>query len=115
MHVFTLLPLMWGASDLRVDLMSIFLITGAIAGILLGLRFRSLILVPASLLATVVVIVTEGRDRLSVVVLTVIGTVASLQIGYLVSSMLRTLVGMATSASPRSRSESTHENVGYDY
>jgi hypothetical protein len=95
--------------------MSIFLITGATAGIILGMRFRSLILVPASLLAIVVVIVTESGDRLSVVVLTVIGTVASLQIGYLVSSMLRSLVGMATSASLRSRSESTHGNVGYDY
>ena len=94
--------------------MSIFLITGAIVGIMLGLRFRFLILVPASLLSTVVVIVTLG-DKLSVVVLTVIGTVASLQIGYIVSRILRTLVGLATSAPPRSSSESTPGNVGYDY
>jgi hypothetical protein len=97
--------------------MAIFLIAGAIAGIILGLRFRSLILVPASLLSivTVSVIVAARGDRPSVVALAAIGTMASLQIGYLVSSTLRTVVDLATSESPRSKSESTHGNVGYDY
>jgi hypothetical protein len=71
--------------------MLVFLIAGAIAGILLGIRFKVLILVPASLLAAVVVIVTGSSHDLGPVVLTLLGTVASLQFGYVVGSLLRTL------------------------
>src|SRR5262245_36686654 len=97
--------------------MTIFLIVGAIGGIVLGFRFRSLILVPRILfsIAVIVVIVAARGDRPSVIALAAIGTMASLQIGYLVSSTLRTVVTLARSASPPSRSESTHGNVGYDY
>ena len=71
--------------------MAIFLITGAIAGILLGLRFKVLVLVPAILLATVVIIVNGSDHKLSVIVLTAVGTAASLQIGYVVGCILRVL------------------------
>jgi hypothetical protein len=54
--------------------MAVFLVTGAIIGILVGLRFKVLILVPASVLATVVVIVSGSGDKRSVIVLTLVGT-----------------------------------------
>ena len=68
--------------------MAIFLITGAIVGIILGLRFKVLIVVPAILLATVIIIVSGSGEKLSVIVLTVVGTAVSLQIGYIVGSIL---------------------------
>jgi hypothetical protein len=71
--------------------MAVFLITGAITGILLGLRFKVLVLVPASVLATVVVIVSRSGHELSVIVLTLVGTLVALQMGYLASSVLRFL------------------------
>jgi hypothetical protein len=71
--------------------MAIFLITGVIFGILLGLRFKVLVLVPASVLATIVIIVIGRGHELSVIVLTVIGTLVALQIGYLGGSVLRFL------------------------
>ena len=51
-----------------------------IAGVLLGLRFKVSALIPATLLAAGVVIVTGGG--LGVVALTVFGTIVLLQIGY---------------------------------
>ena len=72
--------------------MLVLLIAGAIAGILLGIRFKVLIVVPASLLAAVIVVVTEGSHDLGAAVLNVLGTVASLQFGYVVGSLLRTLL-----------------------
>ena len=72
--------------------MLVFLIAGAVAGILLGIRFKVLVVVPASLLAAVIVIANGSGDNLGAVVLTLLGTVASLQIGYLVGSILRALV-----------------------
>jgi hypothetical protein len=72
--------------------MLVFLIAGAIAGVLLGIRFKVLVLVPASLLAAVIVVANGSRQQLGAVVLTLLGTVASLQIGYVVGSILRALV-----------------------
>ena len=72
--------------------MLVFLITGAIAGILLGIRFKVLVIVPASLLAAVIVVANGSGQQLGAVVLTLLGTVASLQIGYVVGSILRALV-----------------------
>jgi hypothetical protein len=72
--------------------MLVLLIAGAIAGILLGLRFKVLIVFPASLLAAVIVIVTESSHDWGAIVLTLVGTVASLQFGYVVGSLLRTLL-----------------------
>ena len=71
--------------------MAVFLITGAITGILLGLRFKVLILVPASVLVTVVVIVSRSGHELSVIVLTLVGTLVALQMGYVAGSILRFL------------------------
>jgi len=71
--------------------MAIFLVTGAIIGILLGLRFKVLVLVPASVLAAVVIILGRSGHELSVIVLTLIGTLVALQMGYLVGSVLRFL------------------------
>ena len=72
--------------------MTIFLVAGAIIGILLGLRFKVLVLVPASVLATVVIILSESDHELSVIVLTLVGTLVSLQMGYLAGGILRYLV-----------------------
>ena len=71
--------------------MAVFLVAGAIIGILLGLRFKVLVLVPASVLATVVIILSESGHELSVIVLTLIGTLVALQMGYLAGSVLRFL------------------------
>ena len=71
--------------------MAVFLVTSAIAGILLGLRFKVLVLVPASVLATVVVIVSRSGHELTVIVLTLVGTLVALQMGYLAGSILRFL------------------------
>jgi hypothetical protein len=69
--------------------MLVFVITGAIAGILLGVRFKVLVLVPAFLVAAVVIIINGSGHTLSSIVLTVLGTVVSLQIGYIIGSVLR--------------------------
>jgi hypothetical protein len=72
--------------------MAVFLVASAIIGILLGLRFKVLVLVPASVLATVVIILSESGHELSVIVLTLVGTLVSLQMGYLAGGILRYLV-----------------------
>jgi hypothetical protein len=69
--------------------MAAFLVTGAIVGVILGLRFRVLVLVPASVLAIVVIILSGIGHKVSTIVLTLIGTVVLLQIGYIVGSVLR--------------------------
>ena len=71
--------------------MVVFLVAGAIIGILLGLRFKVLVLVPASVLATVVIILSESGNELSVIGLTLVGTLVSLQVGFLTGSILRFL------------------------
>ena len=67
--------------------MLVFFIAGTIAGILLGLRFKVFALIPATLLAAGVVIVTDGGLR--VFALTVFGTAVLLQIGYFVGCVVR--------------------------
>jgi hypothetical protein len=69
--------------------MTVFCIFGAIAGILLGLRFKVFVLVPAILLAVVVIILSS--HGLKVIALTVFGTVVLLQIGYIVGCVLRVM------------------------
>ena len=71
--------------------MAAFLVIGAIIGMLLGLRFRVLVLVPAILLATVVIIFSASGHKLNTIVLTLIGTAVSLQLGYITGSILRLL------------------------
>jgi hypothetical protein len=75
----------------REEGMVVFLVTGAIAGILLGLRFKVLVLVPASVLATVVILIGQSGHKLSMIVLTLVGTVVSLQMGYIIGSVFRSL------------------------
>ena len=84
--------------------MAVFLITGAIAGILLGLRFKVLVLVPASVLATVVIIISQSGHKLSMIVLTLVGTVVSLQMGYIAGCILRYLTGVYLPTWTRRRS-----------
>jgi hypothetical protein len=95
--------------------MAVFLVAGAIIGILLGLRFKVLVLVPASVLATVVIILSESGHilsesghELSVIVLTLVGTLVSLQIGYLAGGLLRYLVRAYLPAWTRRRRSGTH-------
>jgi hypothetical protein len=71
--------------------MAIFLVAGVIIGILLGLRFKVLVLVPASVLAAVVIILSESGHELSVIVLTLVGTLVALQMGYIAGGILRYL------------------------
>jgi len=63
---------------------------GMIAGIILGLRFRVLVLVPATLFAAGVVAVVglAGGQLGAVIALTMAGTAALLQVGYLVGCVL---------------------------
>jgi hypothetical protein len=54
-----------------------------------GIALEGIVLVPASVLATVVVIINGIGDKLRVIVLTLVGTLVSLQMGYVVGSVLR--------------------------
>jgi hypothetical protein len=70
------------------------LIIGGIAGIVLGLRFKVLVLVPAVLLAAMIIIGTGiaiGQGPVTIALM-VLGAVAPLQIGYLTSVLLRAMV-----------------------
>ena len=87
--------------------MAVFLITGAVTGILLGLRFKVLVLVPASVLAIVVIVLSESRNQLSVIVLTLVGTLVSLQVGYLAGSIVRFLARSYLSGRTRYRRSGT--------
>ena len=71
--------------------MLVFLIAGAVAGLLLGTRFKVLVIVPASLLAAIIVfvIVNSSGHESGAVVLTLLATLAALQIGYVVGSILQ--------------------------
>jgi len=71
--------------------MEVFLIVGTLAGIALGLRFKVLVLVPAILFATVIII-ASGHE-LKVIAFTVFGTAVVLQIAYVVGCMLRLTTG----------------------
>jgi hypothetical protein len=88
--------------------MAVFLVAGAIIGILLGLRFKVLVLVPASILAAVVIILSKSGNELSVIVLTLVGTLVSLQIGYLAGGLLRYLLRAYLPAWTRCRRSGTN-------
>ena len=62
-----------------------------IAGILLSLRFKVFVLVPATLLAAVVIVASSHQPKLTIA-LTVVGTAVLLQIGYIVGSIARALL-----------------------
>ncbi len=67
-----------------------FLIVSAIAGMMLGLRFKVFVLGPATLLATAAatVIGIGSSHEAKTIALTVFGTTASLQIGYFTGCIL---------------------------
>ena len=67
-------------------------VIGTIAGIMLGLRFKVLVLVPAILLATIFIIASGSGHELKMITLSLMGTVVLLQIGYFMGSMLRALI-----------------------
>jgi hypothetical protein len=90
--------------------MAVFLVSGAIIGIFLGLRFKVLVLVPASVLAIVVIILTESRNEVSVIVLTLVGTLVSLQVGYLAGSVLGFLARSYLPGRTRYRRSGMREN-----
>jgi hypothetical protein len=64
---------------------------GAVAGILLGLRFKVLVLVPAIGIATVAIVMIGGE--LPVMIVTEVGTVALLQLGYFVGCCAAATLG----------------------
>ena len=73
--------------------MIVFLIIGAFAGIMLGLRFKVFVLGPATLLVTAAITVSgiaSGHEP-RIIALTVFGTLASLQIGYFVGGILQVM------------------------
>ena len=88
--------------------MTVFLVSSAIIGIFLGLRFKVLVLVPASVLAIVVIVLSESRNQLSVIVLTLVGTLVSLQVGYIAGGILRFLARSYLSGRTRYRRSGTN-------
>jgi hypothetical protein len=75
-----------------------FFITATIAGLLLALRFKVFVLVPATLLAAAMIVASSDQPKLTIA-LTVVGTAMSLQIGY--------VVGLIVHALPQRRSMAT--------
>ena len=70
--------------------MIVFLVVGTLAGILLGMRFKVIVLAPTTLLAAAVIIVSGHQSKMATA-LTVLATTVSLQIGYLVGLAIRAM------------------------
>jgi hypothetical protein len=68
--------------------MIVLFVFALIAGILLALRFKVFVLIPATLLAAAVIVASSHQPKLTIA-LTVVGTVALLQIGYIVDNRSR--------------------------
>jgi membrane protein DedA with SNARE-associated domain len=66
-------------------------VIASIAGTLLALRFKVFVLIPATLLASAVIVVSSHQPKLTIA-LTVVGTVVLLQIGYIVGRISRALL-----------------------
>jgi hypothetical protein len=73
-----------------------------IVGILLALRFKVFVLVPASLLAAVAVIVAGHQPKVTLA-LSLLGTVVLLQIGYLVGLIVRAHLQIQNPSRPANR------------
>lgn len=71
---------------------TLFFVIGAIAGMLLGFRFKVFVLLPATVFAAAIV-VASGHEPRVIMALTVFGTVVLLQIGYLVICTFRFTAG----------------------
>jgi hypothetical protein len=65
-------------------------VVAALVGILLALRFKVFVVVPATLLAVAVIIAISHQTKLATA-LTAVGTAALLQIGYVVGVLVRAL------------------------
>jgi hypothetical protein len=93
--------------------MVIFATIGAIAGALLGARFKVLVLIPATLIAVVAVIATCRSQHLPAIALAALATTVSLQIGYMAGCGFRFKVqgtGHIPSTSPKAHSR-RHEAI----
>jgi hypothetical protein len=87
-------------------MMVVSFVIAPIAGILLALRFKVFVLVPATLLAGVVIVASNHQPK-QTIALTVAGTAVLLQIGYNVGVIARALLqrrSMALSSDSFSKS-----------
>ena len=80
-------------------MMVVSFVIAPIGGILLALRFKVFVLVPATLLAAVVIIASSHQPKLTIA-LTVVGTAVLLQIGYIVGLIARALCKDGNGAAP---------------
>jgi membrane protein DedA with SNARE-associated domain len=71
--------------------MMVFLIIGSLAGVLLGLRFKVLVLVPLILILACAIIATD--DGWKATTLTILATAVLLQIGYMLGLVVHFWVG----------------------
>jgi hypothetical protein len=71
--------------------MAVFLAVGMIAGVMLGIRFKVLILGPAFSIATAIIILTgiASSHESRKIALTVFGVLVSLQMGYVACGILQ--------------------------
>jgi hypothetical protein len=69
--------------------MIVFVVICTIAGVVLGLRFNVLVLIPAMLLATAITIGLASNRAYSNILLAVFESMASLQIGYFIGCVLQ--------------------------
>jgi len=80
--------------------MQVFLIIGTMAGFVLGLHFKVFVLAPTLLLVAAVIVasgVVSGHPS-GVIALATSGTLASLEIGYLVGCIPQALRSIGTNA-----------------
>ena len=84
--------------------MMLFLIIGTLAGVLLGLRFKVLVLVPFILIFAGAIIATG--DGWKAIAITILATAVLLQIGYLVGLVVRIWAGWYPSAGKKPRYQS---------
>jgi nitrate reductase gamma subunit len=73
-------------------------VVAPIAGMLLALRFKVFILIPATLLAAALIVASSHQPK-QMIALTVVGAVALLQIGYIVGMIARALLQRRSMAS----------------
>jgi len=79
----------------------LFLIIGALAGVLLGLRFKVLILVPCILIIACAIVATG--DGLKAITLTILATAVLVQVGYALGLVVRVLAAQYLWARNRPR------------
>jgi hypothetical protein len=85
--------------------MVVFVVICTIAGVVLGLRFNVLVLIPAMLLGAAIAIGLTSNRAYSDVLLALLGTIASLQIGYFIGCVLHAYFSKLSGARPKSEGE----------